>query len=99
MSMATVGVGARFGWGVPDDYGIPPQFLAKKPLGRVPTRPTERILDFGYLPYLMVPTSQMQFFGTATPSKTACPWIMTQVLLDYILVLTPDQAIGVAAFP
>ncbi|MBJ7277839.1 lipid A deacylase LpxR family protein [Marinobacter salarius] len=36
MSMATVGVGARFGWGVPDDYGIPPQFFGEETIGSRP---------------------------------------------------------------
>lgn len=36
ISMATVGVGARFGWGVPDDYGIPPQFFGEETIGSRP---------------------------------------------------------------
>ena len=36
ISMATAGVGARFGWGVPDDYGIPPQFFGDETIGSRP---------------------------------------------------------------
>lgn len=36
ISMATAGVGARFGWGVPDDYGIPPQFFGEETIGSRP---------------------------------------------------------------
>nr|WP_318942469.1 lipid A deacylase LpxR family protein [Marinobacter sp.] len=36
MSMVTTGVGARFGWGVPDDYGIPPQFFGEESIGSRP---------------------------------------------------------------
>ncbi|MGF2686451.1 lipid A deacylase LpxR family protein [Marinobacter sp. DUT-3] len=36
ISMATAGIGARFGWGVPDDYGIPPQFFGEETIGSRP---------------------------------------------------------------
>lgn len=36
VSMATVGIGGRFGWGVPDDYGIPPQFFGEETIGSRP---------------------------------------------------------------
>ncbi len=36
MSMVTAGVGVRFGWGVPDNYGIPPQFFGEETIGARP---------------------------------------------------------------
>lgn len=36
MSMATLGLGGRYGWGVPDDYGIPPQFFGEETIGSRP---------------------------------------------------------------
>lgn len=36
ISMATVGVGARFGWGVPDDFGTPPQLFGDETVGSRP---------------------------------------------------------------
>ena len=36
ISMITAGIGARFGWGVPDDYGIPPQFFGEETIGSRP---------------------------------------------------------------
>lgn len=36
ISMVTAGVGARIGWGVPDDYGIPPQFFGEETIGSRP---------------------------------------------------------------
>lgn len=36
ISMASLGVGARFGWHVPDDYGIPPQFFGEETIGSRP---------------------------------------------------------------
>lgn len=36
ISMATVGLGARCGWGVPDDFGIPPQFFGEETIGSRP---------------------------------------------------------------
>lgn len=36
ITMATVGIGARIGWGVSDDYGIPPQFFGEETIGSRP---------------------------------------------------------------
>ena len=36
VTMATLGVGSRIGWNVPDDYGIPPQFFGEETIGSRP---------------------------------------------------------------
>jgi hypothetical protein len=36
LSMVTAGVGMRFGWNLPDDYGIPPQFFGEETVGSRP---------------------------------------------------------------
>lgn len=36
ISMATVGVGGRIGWGLQDDYAIPPQFFSEETIGSRP---------------------------------------------------------------
>lgn len=33
VSMVSLGLGARFGWHVPDDFGIPPQFFGEETIG------------------------------------------------------------------
>lgn len=41
VSMASLGIGARFGWHVPDDFGIPPQFFGEETIGARPFSPGE----------------------------------------------------------
>lgn len=36
ISMATIGVGGRIGWGLADDYAIPPQFFGEESIGSRP---------------------------------------------------------------
>ena len=36
ISMVTAGVGFRYGWGVADGYGIPPQFFGEETIGSRP---------------------------------------------------------------
>lgn len=36
LTNATLGVGARWGWRVPDDYGLPPQFFGEETIGSRP---------------------------------------------------------------